>query len=378
MSDIKEELVSEVRKFCQKKIEPVLEKDDHDEKFRLEIFQGLGELGLAGIGLPEKLGGSGPGLSNFVFALEELAKSSVSYAVTLSVSNMVQNIINEFGNNEQKEKYLPPLTSGKNIASFALTEPGAGSDAANLNLKAQRKNKSYNLNGTKNFITSAGLSKTYVVMARTSEEGAKGISSFIVEDGHPGFTYGKMEKKMGWKISPTRELIFENCEISESSLLSQEGDGFKIAMSALNKGRITIGAIAVGLAQRAFEEAVKFSLIRKQFKKNIFDFQGIQFMLADMQSEILASRHLVYAAANEYDQKKINTTLSAACKMKATDTAMKVTTDALQIFGGVGYTAEYPMERFMRDAKALQIVEGTNQIQKVIIAKNLRKDFCHD
>lgn len=375
MSDFKDELVSEVRKFCQKKIEPFLEKDDHEEKFRMDIYRGLGELGICGMGLPEQYGGTGPGIMNLVYVLEELAQCSVSYAVTLSVSTMVQNIINEFGTTAQKEKYLPDLTSGKEIGAFGLTEPGAGSDAAALALKAQKKGDHYLLNGSKIFITSAGIAKTYVIMGRTGGEGAKGVSSFIVADGTPGFNYGKKEKKMGWKVSPTRELVFENCQVPAENLLASEGEGFKIAMSGLDKGRISIGAIAVGLAQRAFAEAVKFSLMRKQFKQSIFDFQGLQFMLADMQTEIMASRHLVYAAAREFEQNKSSRELAAICKLKATDTAMRVTTDALQIFGGVGYTSEYPMERYMRDAKVLQIVEGTNQIQRVVIAKNIKKEY---
>ncbi len=225
------------------------------------------------------------------------------------------------------------------------------------------------------FITSGGIAKVYIVMARTGGEGASGISAFIVEDGTPGFSYGKKERKMGWKVSPTRELIFENCLIPSENLLKAEGKGFKIAMSALDRGRITIGSIGVGLAERALEEAMKYALERKQFKKVIFDFQALQFILADMATDIESSRLLVNQAAKLFDEKRNDQKLACMAKLRATDTAMKVTTDAVQILGGVGYTSEYPLERFMRDAKVLQIVEGTNQIQKVVIARKLREEY---
>ena len=225
------------------------------------------------------------------------------------------------------------------------------------------------------WITSGGIAKTYIVMARTGEPGHKGISSFIVQDGTKGFSYGKKESKMGWRVSPTRELIFENCFIAKENLLKEEGFGFKIAMSALDKGRITIGSIAVGLSQRALDEAVKYSLERKQFDQAIFEFQGLQFMMADMATEIEASKLLVQQAAINYDNGTPNQKLASMAKMKSTDTAMKVSVDAVQILGGVGFTTEYPVERLMRDAKVLQILEGTNQIQKVIIARALKKEF---
>jgi alkylation response protein AidB-like acyl-CoA dehydrogenase len=212
-------------------------------------------------------------------------------------------------------------------------------------------------------------------MARTGAEGGKGVSAFIVRDGTAGFSYGKKEKKMGWRISPTRELIFHNCFIPDENLLLKEGEGFKIAMAALEKGRFTIGAIAVGCAERALDEAVKYSLTRHQFKQAIFDFQGLQFMMADMATEIECSRLLVMQSARDYDNKTPNAKLACMAKLKATDTAMSVTTDAVQILGGVGYTKEYPVERFMRDAKVLQIVEGTNQIQRVVIARSLKKEY---
>jgi len=375
MNEMQKEIKKGLEKFRLDRIEPLMEADDHAENFRMEIFSELGKLGFAGMTTPENFGGAGLSYSDFCIALSEIAKSSVSYAVTISVSSMVQAIINLYGNQKQKETYLPKLASGEEIGAFALSESSSGSDAAALKTTAKKTKGGYLLNGSKMWITSGGVAKTYIVMARTGEAGAKGISAFIVRDGMEGFSYGKKEKKMGWKISPTRELIFENCFVPEENIIKEEGFGFKIAMSALDRGRITIASIGVGLAERALEESIKYSLDRKQFSQEIFNFQGLQFMMADMATEVEASRYLVKQAAEEFDQGIINAKLASMAKLKATDTAMKVTTDAVQIFGGVGYTSEYPVERFMRDAKVLQIVEGTNQIQKVVIARSLKKEF---
>lgn len=375
MNELQVELKNSIEKFRLAQIEPFMEEDDHNSEFRMDIFNQLGQMGLTGITLPEEFGGANLEYQDLCIVLEEIAKSSVSYSVTVSVSTMVQSIINQFGNNEQKQKYLPALTSGEEIGGFCLSESHSGSDAAALKTTAKKVDGGYILNGSKMWITSGGIAKTYIVMARTGEAGAKGISAFIVRDGTEGFSYGKKERKMGWKVSPTRELIFENCFVSDSDLLSEEGMGFKIAMSALDRGRITIGAVAVGLAQRALDEAVKYSLERQQFNKAIFDFQGLQWMMADMACEVEASRLLVNEAAKQFDLGKNNVKLASMAKMKATDTAMSVTTDAVQIHGGVGYTAEYPVERYMRDAKVLQIVEGTNQVQKIVIARQLKSEY---
>lgn len=375
MNELQVELKNSVRKFCTDKIEPFMEHDDADSNFRMEIFNQLGELGLTGITLPEEFGGANLGVKDMSIVLEEVAKYSVSYAVTISVSTMVQSILANFGTQKQKETYLPALTSGEEIGAFCLSESHAGSDAAGLKTTAKKVDGGYVLNGSKMWITSGGIAKTYIVMARTGGDGAKGISAFIVRDGMEGFTYGKLEKKMGWKVSPTRELVFENCFVPEENLLREEGMGFKIAASALDKGRVTIGAVAVGLAQRALDEAVKYSLERQQFNQPIFDFQGLQWMMADMATEVEASRMLVYAASEKIDNGLTDIKLASMAKMKATDTAMRVTTDAVQIHGGVGYTSEYPVERYMRDAKVLQIVEGTNQVQKIVIARQLKKEY---
>ncbi len=375
MNELQRELQSTIKKYRLEKIEPFMEHDDAEEKFRFEIFKDMGELGLTGITTSEQYGGMSLGYQDFCVVLEEIAKSSVAYAVTVSVSSMVQSILEKFGNESQKKKYLPALASGEEIGSFCLSESHSGSDAAALRTTAKKTEGGYILNGSKMWISSAGFAKTYIVMARTGGEGAKGVSSFIVRDGMDGFSYGKKEQKMGWRASHTREVLFENCFVPEENLLANEGEGFKIAMSALDRGRITIGAIAVGLSQRALDEAVTYSLERQQFKQAIFNFQGLQWMMADMACEIESSRLLVNKAALDFDNGTINTKLSSMAKMKATDTAMKVTTDAVQIHGGVGYTKEYPVERFMRDAKVLQIVEGTNQVQKIVIARELKKEY---
>ncbi|MES2527544.1 MAG: acyl-CoA dehydrogenase family protein [Bdellovibrionota bacterium] len=377
MNEFQKELVTALGKFCRENIEPHMEHDDHEGKFRMEIFKGLGEYGVTGVTQPVEFGGAGLSFLDYCFVLEEIAKFSVPYAVTVSVSSMVQTIIKEFGNKKQQETYLPALTSGEEIGAFALSESHAGSDAASLKTTARKTEGGYLLNGTKMWITSGGIAKTYIVMARTGGEGSKGVSAFIVRDGVKGFTFGKAEKKMGWKTSPTRELVFENCFVPDENLLLAEGKGFNVAMGGLDRGRVAIASIGVGCAQRALDESIKYSLTRQQFKQPIFDFQGLQFMLSDMATETEASRLLVHAAALSIDNNAPNSKLCSMAKLKATDTAMSVTTDAVQVLGGVGYTSEYPVERFMRDAKVLQIVEGTNQIQRVVIARHLRKENEH-
>ena len=256
MNETQKEIQKVLERFRLEQIEPHAEHDDRDEKFRIEIYQSLGQLGFGGMTLPSQYGGAEMTYEDACVAYEELAKSSVAYAVTLSVSSMVQSIINNFGTPEQKQKYLPALTSGQEIGAFALSESSAGSDASSLKTTAKKTDGGYILNGSKCWISSAGVAKTYIVMARTGGEGSKGVSAFIVEDGMKGFEYGKKEKKMGWRASPTRELLFQNCFVPEENLLKEEGFGFKVAMSALDAGRFTIGAIAVGLSQRALDEAV--------------------------------------------------------------------------------------------------------------------------
>jgi butyryl-CoA dehydrogenase len=375
MNELQIELTASLKKFCIDKIEPFMEADDENSLFRTEIYQGLGEYGVAGVPLPEEFGGANLTYLDFSYILREIAKYSAPYAVTLSVSTMVQNIINEFGNEQQKKKYLPALASGAEIGAFCLSESHAGSDAASLKMTAKKTEGGYILNGSKMWITSAGVAKTYLIIARTGGVGSKGISAFIVRDGAKGFSYGKLEKKMGFKTSPTREIIFENCFVADVDLLGTEGAGFKYAMSGLDRGRISIGAIANGLAQRALDESVSYALERQQFNQAIFEFQGLQFMMADMACEVEASWLMVKEAARLLDNGTPNSKLASMAKLKSTDTAMSVTTDAVQVLGGAGYTSEYPVERYMRDAKVMQIFEGTNQIQRVVIARHLKKEM---
>ena len=375
MNELQVELVESLKKFRLEKIEPHMEHDEENSHFRMEVFKELGALGFCGMTISDEYGGAGLEYTDFSYALEEIAKSNAAMAVTISVSTMVQKIIEKFGNDDQRKKYLPALTSGEEIGAFCLSESSSGSDAVSLKTTAKKTEGGYILNGSKMWITSAGIAKTYVVMARTGEEGSKGVSAFIVRDGMEGFTYGKKEKKMGWKTSPTREVLFENCFVPEENRLQEEGQGFKIALNGLDAGRITIASIANGISQRALDEAVTYSLGREQFKQAIFNFQGLQFMMADMATELEASRLLVQSASQLLDSGNSNNKLASMAKLKATDTCMAVTTDAVQILGGVGYTAEYPVERLMRDAKVLQIVEGTNQIQRVVIARNLKKEY---
>jgi len=373
---LEKELRETVRKFALKNIQPFVEVDDEKQHFRMDVYQGLGELGLCGMMNSSEYGGADLNCYLFSAVLEELARVSVSYAVTLSVSAMTQSIIEKFGTPDQKTKYLPNLISGKEIGAFALSESHAGSDPSNMKLTAKEQGDNYILNGNKMWITSGGIASTYIVFAKTNPgDTKKMMSAFIVEDGTPNFTFGKQEKKMGWKASPTRELIFNQCSVHKKQLLANTGDGHKIALSALHRGRVTIAAIGLGLADSALEKAIRYTLERQQFGQSVYDFQGLQFMLAEDATEIEASRALVYRAASMFDDGTITPAMSSMAKLKATDVAMHVTTNAVQAHGGVGYTKEYDVERYMRDAKVLQIVEGTNQIQKVVIGRELKKKF---
>jgi alkylation response protein AidB-like acyl-CoA dehydrogenase len=293
-------------------------------------------------------------------------------AVGLSVHNMVTGSIAHFGNEEQRQRWVPRLAAGKLLGAFSLSESGAGSDAARLQCRAQRNGDVYILNGSKLWVTNGGEADIYLLMAR-SETGTDpaGITCLVVEKGMPGFSFGKTERKMGLHSSPTRELIFENCAVPVANRIGEEGQGFKIALSSLDGGRINIGAIAVGVAQAAFDIARNYAVERQQFGRSIAVFQGVQFMLADMAMKIEASRLLVYEAAYKVDEGQSARMYAAMAKCFATDTAMEVTTNAVQVLGGAGYVRDYPVERYMRDVKVAQIFEGTNQIQRVVIARAL-------
>ena len=365
------ELRQLAQRFAQKELLPFVEGDEHEQRFRPEIIQKMGELGLTGIPLPEEWGGAGLGYQEYIVALEELAAVNLGYAISTAVTGLTQVIVNRFGTEAQKEKYIPALAEGRAIGAFALSEAGAGSDAGQLRTTAQKEGNSYVIQGTKHWITQGDSADTLIVMARTGGPGPKGISSFIVEKGMPGFKYGKREKKMGCHTSHTMELLFDQVRVPAENLVGQEGDGFKIAMSALDSGRITIAAGALGVARAALEVARRHAQVREQFGKPIGEFQGISFLLADMAVQFDAARLLVQRAAWLKDQGAPFTQEAAMAKLFATDMAMKVTTDAVQILGGSGYTQEFPVERYMREAKVLQIVEGTNQIQRMIIGRQL-------
>jgi alkylation response protein AidB-like acyl-CoA dehydrogenase len=350
-----------------------LKEDDEAERFRKSAIAELGENGLCGVQTPEAFGGLGLGYLDYAMVLEQIARVSASYGVSVAVTGLPQVILLNFGDAAQQAAWMPGLASGQLLGAFALSEPGSGSDAAALLTTARREGDTYVLNGTKFWITHGGYADIYVVMARTGGPGPKGISAFLVPGDAAGLRFGKKEEKMGLRASPTVELILEDVVVPVSARLGQEGDGFRVAMSALDSGRITIGAIAVGLAQAALDVAADYAIQRKQFNTPIIDFQGVGFMLADMASRIESARLLVHKAAWLRDNGRPYSHIAAMAKCAATDTAMAVTTDAVQVLGGYGYTREYPVERYMRDAKVMQIVEGTNQVQRVVIARHLRR-----
>lgn len=361
-----------VKRFTEQEITPHAETWDETNHFPREIYHKMAELGLMGMTTPEEYGGSALSRLSNTIVYEELAKGEMATAVGLSVHNMVTGSIARFGNQEQRRLWVSRLASGELLGAFSLSEADSGSDAANLQCKAERYDDLYILNGTKMWVTNGGEAEVYLVMVRTSiGKGASGISCFVIEKETPGFTFGKTERKMGLHSSPTRELIFENCQVPISNRLGEEGQGFKIALSSLDGGRINIGAIAVGVAQAAFETACNYSRQRTQFGQPISNFQGIQFMLADMAMKIEAARLLVYQAAYKLDEGQNAGMYTSMAKCFATDMAMEVTTNAVQVLGGAGYVRDYPVERYMRDVKVAQIFEGTNQIQRVVIARSL-------
>lgn len=370
-SEVAQSLRELTRKYAQSKILPHIEEDEKNEKFRPEIIAGLGELGLTGVTVSEDYGGAGLGYQEYITVIEEIAKASCAYAISVAVTGLPQIILQRFGNEEQKKKYIPALAAGKAIGAFSLSESSAGSDAASLRTTAVKKGDHYVLNGVKHWCTQADIAETIIVMARTGEAGPKGISAFVVPKGTPGMSMGKREKKMGCHISHTMEVLFNDAKVPAENILSLDGDGFKTAMTALNSGRITIAACALGVAQASLDIAVSHAKLREQFGKPIIDFQGVSFMLADMAVQLAAARLLVQKAAWLKDNDLPFSTEAAHAKLFATDMAMKVTTDAVQVLGGSGYTQDFPLERYMREAKVLQIVEGTNQIQRLVIGRSL-------
>ena len=376
LTEEQELLQQTVRDFAQNELKPRAAKFDKQEYIDDDILKAMGELGLMGICFPEEYGGAGMDTVCYAIAVEEISRVCASSGITLAAHiSLGLNPIFMFGTEEQKQKYLPKLCSGEELGSFGLTEPNAGSDAGGTETTAVKDGDEWILNGSKMFITNGSKAWTSVNTAMTDKEKrTKGISSFIVERGTPGFSVGKKIHKMGIRGSDTTELIFENCRIPESNLLGKLNEGFKQFMIILDGGRISIGAMALGIAQGAFDEALKYSKERQQFNRPIGSFQAIQFMLADMATEIEAARHLVYNAARLKDAGKSYSTQSAMCKMYASEVAMRTCIKAIQIHGGYGYTKEYPVERMFRDAKLTEIGEGTSEIQRIVIARNLLRD----
>ncbi len=368
-----EDIRKMVREFAAKSIAPTAAERDEKEYFPREIFDQMGELGLLGLPYPEEYGGAGSDYVSYAIAVEEISKVCGSTGIGLSVHvSLCSGPIFLYGNEAQKQKYLRPLAEGKKLGAFGLTEPNAGTDAANGSSTAVKDGDFYVLNGTKVFNTNGGEAETYVVFAATDKSlGPKGMSAFILEKGTPGFSFGKKEIKMGIRSSVQRELIFENVRIPAENMLGKEGDGFKIAMSTLDSGRIGVAAQATGIAAGALDEAIKYAKQRVQFGKPIATFQAVNFMLADMATKVEAARLLTYQAAYKRANGMPYAKEAAMAKMFASDAAMEVTTDAVQVFGGYGFSREYPVERMMRDAKITQIYEGTNQAQRMVIAGNI-------
>lgn len=363
------------RDFTEKEVKPLAEEVDEKEMFPESTVEKMQHYGFMGIPFPKEYGGEGGDNLAYILAVEELSRYCGTTGVVLSAhTSLCASPIYEFGTEEQKKKYLAPLAQGKKLGAFALTEPNAGTDASAQQTTAILKDDHYILNGSKIFITNAGYADIYIIMAMTDKsQGTRGISAFIVEKSYEGFSVGKKEKKMGIRGSATSELIFENCKVPKENLLGKEGKGFKIAMKTLDGGRIGIAAQALGIAQGALDETVHYVKERKQFNRSIAKFQNTQFQLADMKTKIEAARLLVYQAAKAKDNNEAYSELAAMAKLFASETAMEVTTKAVQLHGGYGYTREYPVERMMRDAKITEIYEGTSEVQRMVISANLLK-----
>jgi len=363
------------REFAENEVKPLAAEIDEEERFPVETIKKMVKSGFMGIPFPKKYGGEGGDNIGYAIAVEELSRVCATTGVILSAHvSLGAHPIYEFGTEEQKQKYLIPLANGEKLGAFALTEPNAGTDASAQQTTAVLDGDSYILNGSKIFITNAGYAQTYIIMAMTDKSaGTRGISAFIVDADTTGFTVGPKEKKLGIRGSSTCELIFENCRVPKENLIGKEGMGFKVAMKTLDGGRIGIAAQALGIAQGALDETISYVKERMQFGKPISAFQNTQFQLADMASKIEASRLLVYKAAYNKDKGLPYSYEAAMAKLVAAETAMEVTTKAVQLHGGYGYTREYPVERMMRDAKITEIYEGTSEVQRMVISANLLK-----
>jgi butyryl-CoA dehydrogenase len=362
-------------KFVENEVRPIAAEIDKTERFPIETVKKMAKLGMMGIPFEREVGGAGGDFITYIMAVEELAKACATTSVILSAhTSLCCWPIYTYGTDEQKAKYLPKLLKGETLGAFALTEPNAGTDAASQQTTARLEGDYYVLNGSKVFITNGGYADIFIVFAMTDRsKGTKGISAFIVEKGFEGFSIGKIEEKMGIRASSTAELIFKDCKVPKENLLGKEGMGFKIAMATLDGGRIGIAAQALGIAEGALNEAVKYMKERKQFGKPIATFQGLQFYIAEMATKVEAAKNLVYKAAWKKQTGQNYSMDASMAKLYASETAMEVTTKAVQIFGGYGYTKDYPVERMMRDAKITEIYEGTSEVQKMVISANILK-----
>lgn len=360
------------RQFADSELSPHSAMWDEKKFLDRKVFEKAAELGFLGIYTGEEYGGTGLSRLDSALVFEQLSRGDVSHTAMMTIHNMATWMIDCYGDANVRAKYVPRLTAGELIASYCLTEPGAGSDAASLSTKAKRDGESYVLNGSKTFISGAGWSDIYVVMARTSDDGAKGVSCFVVEKNAPGLSFGANEKKMGWNAQPTAQVIFEDCRIAANNRVGAEGEGFRFAMSGLDGGRVNIGACSLGGAQKALDATLSYTRERKQFGKAVAEFQNTQFMLADMATDLEASRLMLYRAADLVDKKSPNAGQACAmAKRFATDMCSKIANDALQLHGGYGYLKDYEIEQIVRDLRVHQILEGTNQIMRVIISRGL-------
>ena len=375
LTEQQKEIRNLTRTIAEEQVLPVRAELDEKEEFPREIMKILADAGLFGVYIPEEYGGLGGGLLDLCLVVEELSRVCSGIAVSYAASGLGSFTLLEYGTEEQKRKYLPDIASGRRMAAFGLTEADAGSDAGRIQTTAQRTDKGYIINGTKQFITNGGDAEVYTVIALTDKSrGPRGASAFIVEKDTPGFTFGRKEKKLGIRASSTRELVFEDCLIPAENIIGREGIGFILTMKLLDRSRPGLGAQAMGLAQGALEAAIDYAKKRVQFDHPIYAQQAVQQLLAEMAMRVEAARALVYSTARMVDNGvKDFTKESAMCKVFASDTAMKVTTDAMQIFGGVGYMRDYPIEKMFRDAKITQIYEGSNQVLRNEIAFKLRK-----
>ena len=372
------DLKSRAREVAEKYVRPQAAELDREGRYPTEIMQKISEYGLMGVWVPKEYGGGGGGVMELCLVVEELSKKCGGVGVTYAVNALGSFPIMLGGNEEQKNTFLRDVATGKKYIAFCLSEKESGSDAGSLKTKAEKDGDHYIIDGDKKWTTNANAAELYTVFANLNpEKGMRGISAFLVEKGHPGFTIGKEEDKMGIRCVPVHETHFKNCRIPASQILGKEGMGFMLAMATLDRARPGVAAQALGLAQGAFDLAIEYASQRKQFGSNLLSFQALQFMLADHATEIEAARQLVYTSARAVDQGVKNfSKLSAMGKLFASDVAMRVTTDAVQIFGGYGYCRDYPIEKYMRDAKITQIYEGTNQIQRLVIARTLIKELA--